>query len=186
MRTTGIALLALALATIACGGREAVRVGVEVRGSTPEPSQELADLPASAIRDNIQRRLPSVSVDGLTLATSTRTERSHPAGGETVVKVWLECEVSHEARSQEPTKWRTRAVRDWNGAEGKVRSGEGRQRRESRLSSELRSWCGRPPRRGHPLGTGPPHAHVTACEYRLLSPCSPPDFTALCLRRPVC
>jgi hypothetical protein len=75
MRTTAIGLLALAV--IACGGREAVRVGVEVRGSTTEHAHALAtavlaDLPASVLRDNVQRRLPAVSLDGIVLTTSTR------------------------------------------------------------------------------------------------------------------
>jgi hypothetical protein len=100
MRSTCIALLSLTL--IGCSGRDAVRVGVEVRGGTTEQAEAtakaiLAELPDTALRENIGHRLPGVPLNGLALTTSTRTERNHPAGGETTVKVWLECEVFHRS-----------------------------------------------------------------------------------------
>jgi hypothetical protein len=64
----------------------------------------LAGLPASVMQDNIHRRLRDVSLDGLTLTTSTRTERRHPAGGQTVIALWLECEVSHRPASHGATE----------------------------------------------------------------------------------
>ena len=115
MRSRGFAILALA--TLACSGREAVRVGIEVRADTTEQAEGLAkavlaELPIAALRVNIGHRLPDVPLDGLALTTSTRTERNHPAGGETTVKVWLECEVPAEAESREPARWPTPAARN--------------------------------------------------------------------------
>lgn len=100
MRSTGIALLSLTL--IGCSGRDAVRVGVEVRGGTTEQAEALAkavlaELPDTALRENIGHRLPGVPLDGLALTTSTSTEPNRRAGGETTDRVWLECEVLHRS-----------------------------------------------------------------------------------------
>jgi hypothetical protein len=100
MRTIMIGLLALTIT--ACSGREAVRIGIEVRGGSSEQADAfakavLAELANPALRENIGHRLPGVPLDDLTLTTSMRTERNHLAGGETIVKVWLECEVSHRS-----------------------------------------------------------------------------------------
>jgi hypothetical protein len=59
MRSTCIALLSLTL--IGCSGRDAVRIGVEVRGGTTEQAEAiakaiLAELPDTALRENIGHR----------------------------------------------------------------------------------------------------------------------------------
>jgi hypothetical protein len=116
MWTARIGLLVVVTFGMAtCGGREAIRVCVEVRGTSTETPEAVAkavltNLPTAALRERLQRRVLDVPLDGITVTTSTRTERAHPEGGQTTVKVWLESRCRIEAGSPPSAKWQTRAA----------------------------------------------------------------------------